>query len=321
MSLPVAGSAENEVTVASSGGGHQPGTPAAPEKPAAQSSVPGQEWPGESTGPETLRLLAETRTALTETRLALAQARILLTDSERRAAQEHELALRVQRAVMPPGVRQLAAAGLEIAARCRPAKCGSLAAGDWYDALRLPGGDLLFVVGDVAGHGIDALTGMVTVRNALRGLAATGASPAGLLGTLNRAACLFADGLTGTVICGRYSPRSRVLRWARAGHLPPVLVRAGVATVQPMPAGLLLGVLPDCEYEQFQLPLLGGDTVFFYTDGLIERRAASISDALAEFAAAAAPVGPDLSGEVARILASAASDTGDDACLLAVRVR
>jgi serine phosphatase RsbU (regulator of sigma subunit) len=132
--------------------------------------------------------------------------------------------------------------------------------------------------------------------------------------------CLFAEDVTGTVICGRYSPRSRMLRWARAGHLPPVLVRGGTATVQPMPEGMLLGVQPDTEYEQLDLRLRGGDTLLFYTDGLIERRAASISDALAEFAAAAVPAGLDLDALASRILASAVSDTGDDACLLAVRI-
>jgi serine phosphatase RsbU (regulator of sigma subunit) len=88
-----------------------------------------------------------------------------------------------------------------------------------------------------------------------------------------------------------------------------------------MPEGMLLGVELDAEYEQFFLPLRSEDTLLFYTDGLIERRAACISDGLAEFAAAAAPAAPDLDTHVARILASAASDTGDDACLLAVRVR
>jgi serine phosphatase RsbU (regulator of sigma subunit) len=129
------------------------------------------------------------------------------------------------------------------------------------------------------------------------------------------------EGMTGTVICGRYARRSGVLRWARAGHLPPVLVRGGTSTIQPMPEGMLLGVELDAEYEQFSLPLRSGDTLLFYTDGLIERRAACISDGLAEFAAAAAPAAPDLDTHVTRILASAASDTGDDACLLAVRVR
>jgi serine phosphatase RsbU (regulator of sigma subunit) len=111
-----------------------------------------------------------------------------------------------------------------------------------------------------------------------------------------------------------------MLRWARAGHLPPVLVRDGTATVQPMPEGMLLGVQPDTEYEQLYLPLRGGDTLLFYTDGLIERRAASIGDALTEFAAAAVPADPDLDALASRILASAVSDTGDDACLLAVRI-
>jgi serine phosphatase RsbU (regulator of sigma subunit) len=264
--------------------------------------------------------LAELREHV-RTRVALATARSLLADSEQRAAEEHELALRLQRAIMPSDVRLVETAGVDIAVRCRPAQAGSLVAGDWYDALQLPDGELLFVVGDIAGHGIEAVTGMVATRNALRGLAATGAEPRDLLAKLNYAACLFTEGITGTVICGRYDPRTRMLRWARAGHLPPVLIRGDRADVQPMPEGMLLGMELDTEYEQVILQLSTGDTLLFYTDGLIERRAASISDALAEFAAAAVPADPDVDTHVARILAGAASDTGDDACLLAVRIR
>jgi serine phosphatase RsbU (regulator of sigma subunit) len=259
---------------------------------------------------------------LDQTQVALAEARDLLAASEQRAAEAHALALRLQRAIMPTGVRPVAAAGVvDISVRCRPAKPTALVAGDWYDALQLPGGDLLFVVGDIAGHGVEAVTGMVAARGALRGLAVTGADPDELLGKLNYAACVFSEGVTGTVICGRYSPRTRMLRWARAGHLPPVLVRGATATVQPMPEGMMLGVQLDSKYEQFLLQLRGGDTLIFCTDGLIERRAASITDGLDEFAAAAVPADPDLDAHVARILAMAASDTGDDACLLAVRVR
>jgi serine phosphatase RsbU (regulator of sigma subunit) len=264
---------------------------------------------------EVLRLLDQTR-------MALAEARGLLANSEQRAAEEHELALQLQHAIMPTGASLVAAAGVvDISVRCRPAKPSALVAGDWYDALQLPGGDLLFVVGDIAGHGIEAVTGMVAARGALRGLAVTGADPDELLGKLNYAACVFTEGVTGTVICGRYSPRTRTLRWARAGHLPPVLVRGDCATLQPMPEGMLLGVELDSKYEQLLLQLQSRDTLLFYTDGLIERRASSITDGLAEFAAAAVPAEPDLDAHVTRILARAASDTGDDACLLAVRIR
>jgi serine phosphatase RsbU (regulator of sigma subunit) len=258
--------------------------------------------------------------ALYHTQVALAATRDQLADSEQRAAEEHELAVRLQRAIMPSGTHIGQTSGVETAVRYRPAQTGYLVAGDWYDALQLPGGDMLFVVGDIAGHGIDAVTGMVAARNALRGLATTGADPRDLLSQLNFAACLFTEGDTGTVVCGRYEPATRLLRWARAGHLPPVLVRGGVAAVQPMPEGLLLGVDMAAEYEQVTLQLRPGDILLFYTDGLIERRAASISDALAEFAAKAVPVDADLDSYAARILANAGSDTGDDACLMAVRV-
>ncbi len=258
--------------------------------------------------------------ALYHTQVALAATRDQLADSEQRAAEEHELAIRLQRAIMPSGTRTGETSGVDIAVRYRPAQAGYLVAGDWYDTLTLPGGDLLIVVGDIAGHGIEAVTGMVAARNALRGLAATGAEPRELLSQLNFAACLFTEGVTGTVICGRYDPRAKTLRWARAGHLPPVLVRGGVAAVQPLPEGMLLGTDMAAEYEQVTLQLRTGDILLLYTDGLIERRAASISDALAEFAASAVPADPDMDSYAARILASAASDTGDDACLVAVRI-
>ncbi|MBO0805976.1 MAG: serine/threonine-protein phosphatase [Nocardiopsaceae bacterium] len=242
-----------------------------------------------------------------------------LADDDARLAEEHELSLRLQRAIMP-GERHVDHDGLDVAVRYRPAEAGYLVAGDWYDTLEMPGGDLLLIVGDIAGHGIAAVTGMVTARNALRGLAATGARPGELLGQLNYAACVFTKGITGTVVCGRYDPCTRVLRWARAGHLPPILVRDGVATVQPAPDGMLIGVTQDARFEELELQLRSGDTLLLYTDGLIERRAASISDALAEFAAVAVPVDPDADSYAARVMEDADSDTGDDACLVAVRI-
>jgi serine phosphatase RsbU (regulator of sigma subunit) len=254
------------------------------------------------------------------TQVALAATQDQLADSEQRADQEQQLALRLQRAIMPEDEPPVEAAGVEVAVRYRPAEQGRLVAGDWYDALLLPDKRLLLVVGDITGHGIDAVTGMIAARNALRGLAATGAGPADLLRHLNFAACHLTEGIAGTVICGRYDPETRVLCWARAGHLPPVLVRDGAAEMLPLPGGVLLGLDPDAEYEEATLPMRGGDTLLLFTDGLIERRADSISDALREFTAAAVPAAADVSAHADRILNHAVSDTGDDACLVAVRI-
>ena len=254
--------------------------------------------------------------------MALDATRNQLADSEQRAAEEHLLALRLQRAIMPPDAHPVEAAGIEVAVRYRPAGRGHLVGGDWYDTLLLPGGEVLLVVGDVAGHGIEAVTGMVVARNSLRGLAITGKGPAELIGMLNAVLCHLTEGIVGTVICGTYDPAARMLRWARAGHLPPVLVRDGTAAAMPLPSGILLGMDPDAEYEEVTAELQPGDTLLMFTDGLIERRTESIGDTLGELVAAAS-IEPGADGTVAahadRLIASAVSDTGDDACLVAVR--
>jgi serine phosphatase RsbU (regulator of sigma subunit) len=269
-----------------------------------------------------------------QTQVALAATRDRLADTEQRAAEEHRLALRLQRAIMPPDKQPVRAAGIDVAVRYRPAGEGHLVGGDWYDVLLLPDNDVLLVVGDVAGHGIDAVTGMVAARNSLRGLAITGAGPAELLRMLNGVVCHLTAGVVGTVICGRYNPTTRVLRWARAGHLPPVLLRGGkrvhprTARQLPLPGGMLLGLDPDAAYEEASEPLERGDTLMLFTDGLIEQRGESIEDVLAEFVTILGSGALDARGtrrltaaaQADRVLARAVSDTADDACLVVVRI-
>ena len=262
------------------------------------------------------------------TQVALAATRDQLADTEQRVAEEHRLALRLQQAIMPPDEQPVEAAGIDVAVRYRPVGQGHLVGGDWYDTLLLPSQDVLLVVGDVAGHGIDAVTGMVAARNSLRALAITGSGPGELLRMLNGVMCELTSGVVGTVVCGLYNPDTSVLRWARAGHLPPVLVRGHTACQLPLPGGVLLGMDPDATYEEAIQSLEPGDTLLLFTDGLIERRGESIVDVLGEFVATVAPVpggpeGPEPTAatQADRILASAVSDTDDDACLVAVRIR
>src|SRR5580698_750850 len=137
---------------------------------------------------------------------------------------------------------------------------------------------------------------MVAARNSPRGLAITGAGPAELLRMLNGVMCHLTSGVVGTVVCGLYSPDTRLLRWARAGHLPPVLVRNGTARTLPLPGGVLLGMDPDAEYEEATQSLESGDRLLLFTDGLIERRGDSIGDVLEEFVAAVTPGAPKAPG-------------------------
>jgi serine phosphatase RsbU (regulator of sigma subunit)/PAS domain-containing protein len=255
------------------------------------------------------------------TQLAFAAAREQLADTQERAEEEHHLAMRLQQAITPRSSEPVAAAGLDVAARYRPSGPGNLVSGDWYDTVLLPSKDVLLVVGDIAGHGLDAVTGMVTMRNGLRGLSVTGAGPGTLLGWLNGAACHLTDGIIGTAICGLYDPAGRSLRWARAGHLPPILVRDGRARTLSPPPGLLLGADPDTSYAEITTPLQLGDILLLFTDGLIERRDRPIDDALDSLLQIAGQPAGDIGDYADYVMAKTSSNTDDDACLVAVHVR
>jgi serine phosphatase RsbU (regulator of sigma subunit) len=255
------------------------------------------------------------------TQVAFAATRDRLADSEERAEEEHRLALRLQRAITPRTAVPVPTPGLDVAARYRPAGAGSLVSGDWYDTVPLPGGQIFLAVGDIAGHGIDAVTGMVALRNCLRGLAITGAGPAELLDWLNKIAFHLTDGIIGTAVCGLFDPQTRSLRWARAGHLPPVLVRDGTAETLPLPEGVLLGADPDARYAEATLPLRPGDALVLFTDGLIERHDEPIDESLNALLRLAAVAAPDIHGFADHLLSQARSDTSDDACLVAIQVR
>jgi PAS domain-containing protein len=255
------------------------------------------------------------------TQVAFAATRDQLADTQERAEEERALALRLQQAITPRSAQPVEVAGLEIAARYRPAGPGSLVSGDWYDTVPLPGKEVLLVVGDIAGHGMDAVTGMVALRNCLRGLAITGARPAALLGWLNDVACHLTDGIIGTAVCGLYDPASRSLHWARAGHMPPVLVREGKARELSLPEGVLLGAESGARYEEVTTSLRPGDALLLFTDGLIERRHEPIDDSMDSLLGIASVPVASIAGYADHLLSNAPSDTGDDACLVAVRVR
>jgi serine phosphatase RsbU (regulator of sigma subunit) len=112
--------------------------------------------------------------------------------------------------------------------------------------------------------------------------------------------------------------------WARAGHMPLLLARAGAADALDGPPGMLLGAQADTAHPTHALSLLPDDLVLFYTDGLVERRAAGPLALLDQVRTTLAGVSAQRlgAGAVARVreLLSVPSPT-DDTCTLVVRVR
>ncbi|MCF2532500.1 SpoIIE family protein phosphatase [Yinghuangia soli] len=253
------------------------------------------------------------------TEVALAATRDRLHLTEQQAAERNRLTWQLQHAIMPPETTPLDTPGLEVAVRYRPAASDAAVGGDWYDAVVLPGKQILVCVGDVAGHGIGAATSMVVLRNALRGLAFTGAGPGRLIGWLNAVVHALPGQVTATVVCGLYDPETRDFRWARAGHLPPILVRGGEAGALPMPDGILLGALSDATYAEHHVHLEPDDILLMYTDGLIERRGRPLHETQARLLANARHPAPTLDDRLAHLLTHSNADTDDDTCIVAIR--
>jgi len=251
---------------------------------------------------------------------ALEIAHIQLAAQRSRAESERQLATLLQQVIMPvEPVRVPRSAGLEIAARYRPASPGAGLGGDWYGILPLPDNRLLLTVGDIAGHGFAAATAMAQLFHALHGLALTGADSEQLLGWLNAVTCSLPNFTLASACAALYDPADRQLCIANAGHPSPVLVRGGRAATIPRPAGTMLGVDPSSQYEDVTVALEEGDILLLYTDGLIERRRHSPDENLGRLLAEASTVDPDLEVYVDRILQRIKSDTDDDTCIMAVR--
>ncbi|TXS44511.1 phosphatase [Streptomyces sp. t39] len=244
-----------------------------------------------------------------------------LTAVRAQAVLRHRLVLRLQRAIVPQMPSAGSLHGLTAAARYRPAAAEYRVGGDWFDVLPLPGGRVLVAVGDVAGHGIDAATGMVALRNALRGLAFTGHDPGRLMGWLNEVTLHVPGKPTATALCALYDPADRVLRWANAGHLPPLLLRDGHARLVEAPYDVLLGAARGAAYRERTLRLSRGDTLLLYTDGLVERRDDGLDKGLEALCRTAETLGAtSVDAQVEGLLTRATGDTDDDTSVVAIRV-
>ncbi|MEU0005723.1 SpoIIE family protein phosphatase [Streptomyces sp. NPDC006314] len=169
--------------------------------------------------------------------------------------------------------------GLEVAARYRPAQAFSEVGGDWYDVIPLDGDRTALAVGDVMGSGIPAATTMGRLRTATSTLADLDLDPARILTHLDKITRGL-DPYLATCVYAVYDPHHARLHVASAGHLPPVLVRAGrPPELLDLPTGIPLGV-GGVPFQATTLDLNPGDQLVLYTDGLVETRDDPIDERL-----------------------------------------
>ncbi len=213
--------------------------------------------------------------------------------------------------------------GLEMAARYRPSERVAQVGGDWYDAILLPDGRLGLVIGDVVGHGIQAAALMAELRAALRAYAiAETRSPARVVGLLNALFSATHRRMVATLLYMIVDAEGTRVRFASAGHPPPLLAGAGgEPRFLEHPASAPLGVTPHTPYTDVEGELAAGDTLLLYTDGLVERRGEPIDDGLERLAGSLAGAPAELERLCAHVLRRADGGAGleDDTALVAVR--
>jgi serine phosphatase RsbU (regulator of sigma subunit)/putative methionine-R-sulfoxide reductase with GAF domain len=224
-----------------------------------------------------------------QTAVAVESARLQQEGMERqRLDQELSFARDIQTSFLPKEVPQ--AEGWSVAAAWQAAR---QVGGDFYDFMQMPDGSVGIAVADVADKGVPAALFMAMSRTLTRSVAFEGYPPAALLKRVN--GIILADSRTDlfvTVFFAKWDPKSGKVEYANAGHNPPLIFRANLASaqkafgseaesrlsagseldsIQQLPnQGIALGVLKGVLLTDQMLMLEPGDVMLMYTDGITD---------------------------------------------------
>jgi serine phosphatase RsbU (regulator of sigma subunit) len=203
----------------------------------------------------------------------LARRAATAVDTARLYQDRDQVARTLQRTLLPPTLPDIPYA--ELAAIYHPAGAGSEIGGDFYDAFETGDGGWAIVIGDVCGKGAAAAAITGLARHTLRAAAFRESSPRAILERLNRA-------LLGevreesfcTVAAGRLTAHDRgaLLTACAGGHPAPLVLRNDGAVEDATAPGTLLGIYPDIDVRDRETVLEPGESVIFYTDGVVEER-------------------------------------------------
>jgi serine phosphatase RsbU (regulator of sigma subunit) len=190
-------------------------------------------------------------------------------ESERRVAQELEIARQVQARLFPqiqPELRTVEYAGICLQAR--------QVGGDYFDFLNLGPQRLALIIGDVSGKGIAAALLMANLQASLRSQSSLAFDqPQALLRSVNRQ---FYDNTSesayASLFFAEYDDATRRMRYANCGHLSGLLLRRDGNVEQLESTSTLLGLFKEWDCSMREQELFPGDVLALYTDGVTEAR-------------------------------------------------
>ena len=201
----------------------------------------------------------------------LAQSVALGVEALRSSAEDHLVALTLQRSFLPAALPAIP--DLTIAFRYLPASDQAEVGGDFYEALPWRDG-VLVAIGDVQGHSLQAAIVMGELRHALRAFAIEGHSPVEITGLVNEVLRRYHRGMMATLCLVVVNGATGELTIVNCGHMPPLLV-GGRSPEYVGEGGLVLGLARhEPHVETAFLP--AGGTALLFTDGLIEDREVSL---------------------------------------------
>jgi serine phosphatase RsbU (regulator of sigma subunit) len=144
--------------------------------------------------------------------------------------------------------------------------------GDLYDVIPLQDGSLLAYVADVSDKGVPAALVMAALSTRIRSEARNQYEIDTLLETVNNRlhSLTSEEGFFATIVLARYWPNNGKMQLALAGHLQPLWIAESGFGNCPHINGISLGITPDVRYEKKEILLSPGESILFFSDGVIE---------------------------------------------------
>lgn len=148
--------------------------------------------------------------------------------------------------------------------------------GDWYDILAAGPNRFVIGIGDVVGRGLHAAVTMGELRHAFAALVSRTDSLGAIVENLDHLAQKVEGARLSTLVAASYEPSTGNLELISAGHMPPMVRRSDGVVTQLPNGGPPLGLGEDIKRSTIKTSLADGESLWLYTDGLVERRGESV---------------------------------------------